>query len=52
MVEQMEKNDSFNSMSLVPCDLGNIIVLHGLEDKRRRTNVLFLFNYSAIFVLL
>lgn len=52
MVEEIEKNYSFNSVSLVPCDLGNIIVLHGLEDKRRSTNVLFSFNYSAILVLL
>lgn len=52
MVEQMEKNYSFNSMSMIPYDLGNIIVLQGLEKKHRSVNVLFSFNYSALFILL
>jgi len=47
MVEQTEKNYSFNSMYLVPCDLGNTIVLHGLED-----NVEVLMYYSHLIILL
>lgn len=46
------ENYSFNSMAMVPYDLGNIIVLHGLEDKRKSINVLFSFNYSALLILL